>query len=1421
MVAKKKVQQSDEEIALRAISQARQIDGRLFVSQEGVFLVRGMPAFARLCDCLASCQEPPGPEQAPAPAALGFPISGTVALTGSTVGTWARALQKWRRILDDYEGARQDAAERRRKYRSWREEIEELTSRLSCFQDALRAWERAGAPVNAPYVLAPGEEAALRGALAEDYRAAIQDPWWRWLARVVTWTGGMEAGRRFLASLAPFGETAGEYEERVAVRRLKTALEHAGVRLPGFDNASALPPLKSLLDRMPLRAFSRAGFKRPKRGRDLLLTDLYAGCVKVESMRPPSRLVARAAALCALDGAQAPVPRCLLTPEKSDSRTGDFLAAGRAIYDELFEESGRPAYDLLLRSLDSIGDIANSDVRVLRLFLDAGVDIADADWAVREFGWRAEDCAREKISPAPLRRLCARIQESGIAEDEIVPSQVAGKLAEHGGVEIIEAFADWVALLDGRTLTRDLALAVWNRLVNVLALERACPEFRTDLRAWSAPRAARPSVLAACGDVSPEAAFWLARLAYYQELGGQTAALPKSLGALLKKREREQGELAYLQGIRAAGGLDAAMAARLALLEGRPARVSGNDERKLLRQAQEVCARVALDAVRTLARRASHTYWQRTFGCAPPEYLSDDEVIDITAWTTSLDKQSAYFLRELSRAWRAHGGDYRSHLEANRGWLGNAARRGIDVARWLAPAAFEGSAGGLPVRIEVSRDPFRIFLMGNYFGTCLSLDECNKNSVLANAHDANKNVIFAFGPRGEVLARKLVGINAANELVGYRTYVGAGASICEKRRELISSAIAAFCGKWARELRVPLGHSGQPGNVAGLFWYDDGVEAWSPAAYAAYDDHGRDLERAMLWDFSLLDPRVLEVLGRRQKACVRILGELDICPLAEDGTPANLAETPGLAEEALALLGLRERDLELARLIFQRARTRGGRAEAVRTMALLAGEAFLPELAKWARVQRHDCRGVEWAAHVLREIGTPAAWDNLVSLALSSDVACQANMTWIVLGAAQEGVAAALKRDLPQVRKSNRFWDSNALLMVENMLAGGRMALDGLIQTLLSAEHGFGLNIESLAQWLPPLRKERVTVGSLIGEILDRQATDTAQERTVLVRAAITVAFRNPGPGAIRFLKKEAEREPAALLALSLLEPRRFQAFILQTALSMPEDPAALMALVHAAGRGKAEAAFQAAHHAAPGQRNAIEYACRLYSAYRNLDLPSVNDFADSRYFRNTLNCFPILLDGLWRILRLDAPDLAAIERVATCGEVLRWVFDATGIHATGLAVRLAHLLRISGDAGRASLANALLRVLSLMPNSYHDAEFLVPLDALSGHRAFVAPQAFESVIIGLDDILEYGACASLVFDDRGNPRPWVEVAHWEGAACCTLPPDHQEARRLTEFLLERTQWDNPLYHLEPLTEIQKRLVMKAAEKKNTSRGPE
>jgi hypothetical protein len=126
-MAKRRIQPSDEEIGRRARQMARQLSDQVFVSPEGAYVVTGRPEFRKLYHCLQSVRSVPELVSNPTPIELGFAPGQITPLNRENLSVRARALQKWRKILEDYEKPKQKKAERRRKYKEWKTEINRLS----------------------------------------------------------------------------------------------------------------------------------------------------------------------------------------------------------------------------------------------------------------------------------------------------------------------------------------------------------------------------------------------------------------------------------------------------------------------------------------------------------------------------------------------------------------------------------------------------------------------------------------------------------------------------------------------------------------------------------------------------------------------------------------------------------------------------------------------------------------------------------------------------------------------------------------------------------------------------------------------------------------------------------------------------------------------------------------------------------------------------------------------------------------------------------------------------------------------------------------------------------------------------------------------------------------------------------------------
>jgi hypothetical protein len=275
--------------------------------------------------------------------------------------------------------------------------------------------------------------------------------------------------------------------------------------------------------------------------------------------------------------------------------------------------------------------------------------------------------------------------------------------------------------------------------------------------------------------------------------------------------------------------LDEHQRARLRRLEAPQAGEGG--EARLLRQAREVCAIAALEAARALFRHELQAWWRRHYDLAPDlESFRWEDLSRLVGWIEGLGARERARTGRILSAFAEHGSAYREHLEENRAWMERIRSAGRDLDAWMRPAlTILASDEGRPLTVGPAADPREVFLMGSWFGTCLDVAHgVNRASVIANAAEANKAVVYAWSADGRPLARKLVCVTADLRLIGFHTYSVPRASAA------VTEAIARYCAQWAAGAGFALADNGRTENLGGGFWYDDGVSVWPQEARQAW-----------------------------------------------------------------------------------------------------------------------------------------------------------------------------------------------------------------------------------------------------------------------------------------------------------------------------------------------------------------------------------------------------------------------------------------------------------------------------------------------------------------------------------------------------------------------------------------------------------
>jgi len=211
-----------------------------------------------------------------------------------------------------------------------------------------------------------------------------------------------------------------------------------------------------------------------------------------------------------------------------------------------------------------------------------------------------------------------------------------------------------------------------------------------------------------------------------------------------------------------------------------------------------------------------------------------------------------HFARSTGRLLRARNGpppwDLRDE-PANRRFLDRMRAAGIDPEPWLDSAPhFVRTGDGRNLSLALCADPLDVFAMGAHFDTCLSPRGGNFFSVVANAADINKRVLYARCD-DRVVGRCLFAITDSLTLLTFNPY-------CHERIDF-SSVVRDFALALAARMGVSFATRGAVSTLLARDWYDDGARDLV-GRFAGLDDN---------FDLAAVSPdelvaRLREALGR-------------------------------------------------------------------------------------------------------------------------------------------------------------------------------------------------------------------------------------------------------------------------------------------------------------------------------------------------------------------------------------------------------------------------------------------------------------------------------------------------------------------------------------------------------------------------------
>lgn len=395
---------------------------------------------------------------------------------------------------------------------------------------------------------------------------------------------------------------------------------------------------------------------------------------------------------------------------------------------------------------------------------------------------------------------------------------------------IIEKLAKSISQADERMIYAASLYAVrksgakdqaWPRLEVAM---RVLPQHRALLERWSEP----PETLTLPDELHDHLALsrhsaqdWR-RYLHHRALCGHEATPSKNLISNLERTHKHTKELEWLE--RALAQTDHALdVARRAQLEQRLLKLKALDLSDLadairrmdnqMERASEQLARQSLELLLERALLAKLKLSPQHLLTLTPDYIEALYLLSLLEDHALADQFISAVVSDSPRR----------ELGPNVRWAKVAQGKGLDLDAWEQGFDFQiQDERGRRLRIHTEDRLWERVLMGSAFETCLALDSFNAPSALINALDLNKHIIYVRDERGQLLARKLIGLSSDLGLVGYRLYSKPALTQQPHIKEHIEAACAALaarCG--ARLIDRDQPQQLHPGDL-----YDDGAVAW-------------------------------------------------------------------------------------------------------------------------------------------------------------------------------------------------------------------------------------------------------------------------------------------------------------------------------------------------------------------------------------------------------------------------------------------------------------------------------------------------------------------------------------------------------------------------------------------------------------------
>lgn len=806
---------------------ARTLHARIYVDASARALVAGGKIdFARLAKTLGGITA-----VKPLEKALPLPDLGLVTsdgeLTLPTIHRIGRALHRWRLDLEAEAKCRPAKRRRRSAIEQELSEIHRLDRRLQSLREYQSQIRSGAPPASAPFFLDPEAEQEFLAALNPKNAAPLPDLL-RWYARIVYWLSGARALQRFRAAMAILIASYPEKSIFGRIREFQYAVESIRARA-GIDSLRGLiRELKYGIHKLPSYLVQQGHFSGRLKGKSLIehcdrqiksCTELLQDAQAQKCNKLPGAI----AALVAADGVS---ENLSIRPLEEAAKQENFPRLMRIVH-QWGELIGKEGYAALLIAIDKLKQIPNEyEFALYQKFLASGRSPADLIWAA-DLG-----CVTlllgSKVTAFDIRFLWDGFHARGCLMQPSDLQSIVEVLTKSGDLGPIRAWLRWLGSVSPR-----LVGLLWQKTLRAAFWENYLPA--AECREFAAYLS--PVMRSASRGAEGDARRLLPQIEFLQTYLGKNERLPKSLRRILEHCERREEEQSALKARKECGIITPAASARLDWLISQQCQEVRDT--KLLRTAEEAFIMLGVEAQSHALLRLFKTKCRDALGDLANR-LELPLLREFATWVGKMSEEERVRLKRLTDAHQKCGASYKQHLADNQTWMDRAERRGIKLDGWFAPPPGVFPIPQETLSIAPGDDLYDLFMMGEYFQTCLSLDGVNAKAVLTNAYDANKQVLFVTtldksGAR-QVIARKLLAINSDFKLIGYTTYFRGG-SRTETKYQEIEQAMSTYCGKLAAQCNLELASEGAPEPIGDHFWYDDGVCEWQAEAKKARSEY--------------------------------------------------------------------------------------------------------------------------------------------------------------------------------------------------------------------------------------------------------------------------------------------------------------------------------------------------------------------------------------------------------------------------------------------------------------------------------------------------------------------------------------------------------------------------------------------------------